>query len=310
MSEQLLLTTAIAFAFLSVALATVWAGAQLNRRASARQRLDLVEGRAAVGLASTAFLPRGMKERIENGQFGADATERSRQRMELIRAGFFSQDAVFGFLVARIALVIFLPVVMYLLVISRFGHWGLPMKFGALAGCLLLAYYMPEAYVRRRQDALRLMYRNAFPDFLDLLMVCVDAGLSLEAALERLAGARSVALPEMRTNLAIATAEMRAGRSTIEALHGFGERIGLPEAQAFCVLLKQSLELGSDVSQALRTYSDEMREKRMSRAEETAMALPVKLTLPLGAFIFPCILIIVLTPVGIRISSMFKAMVH
>ena len=94
---------------------------------------------------------------------------------------------------------------------------------------------------------------------------------------------------------------MRAGKSTTEALKALADRLGLREARSFAALLHQTLELGTDVAQALTTFSDEMRDKRMSRAEEKAAALPPKLTLPLGLFIFPVVLIAVLAPAVIKV---------
>jgi tight adherence protein C len=105
------------------------------------------------------------------------------------------------------------------------------------------------------------------------------------------------------TNLIILGAETRAGRSTAEALSTFADRLNLDEARAFVILLRQSLELGTDVSDALRVFSDEMRQKRLLRAEETANKLPVKMVLPLGGLIFPVILVTVMYPVIIRLLA-------
>ena len=146
-------------------------------------------------------------------------------------------------------------------------------------------------------------YRIAFPDMLDLLVVCVDAGLSLEAALERISGEIVRESYELGMNLRLMGAERRAGRSTIDALDGLAKRVGLEEARAFAGLLRQSIELGTDVAEALRVFSDEMRDRRMLRAEERANQLPVKMVAPLGLFIFPVILMTVMVPVGIRLAS-------
>ena len=105
----------------------------------------------------------------------------------------------------------------------------------------------------------------------------------------------------MGMNLTLLAAETRAGRSTADALGTFADRLNIDEARSFLILLRQSLELGTDVGAALRVFSDEMRGKRLLRAEETANKLPVKMVLPLGAFIFPVILMVVLVPVLIRL---------
>ena len=99
------------------------------------------------------------------------------------------------------------------------------------------------------------------------------------------------------------TAEMRAGRSTVDALESFADRVGLDEARSLVLVLRQSVELGSDIGDALHVFSDEMREKRLLRAEEQANKLPVKMTLPMGLFIFPVILLVVLLPIMIRLGT-------
>jgi tight adherence protein C len=171
----------------------------------------------------------------------------------------------------------------------------------------LLAIVGPDAYLSRCQRILHDRYRELFPDFLDLLTVCVDAGLSLEAALDRITPEIARQNRELGLSLLMLTAETRAGRSTIEALGSLAERLGLDEARSFVLVLRQSLELGSDTSDALHVFSDEMREKRLIRAEESANKLPVKMLLPLGVFIFPVVLLVVLLPIVIRlVTIVFK----
>jgi len=98
-------------------------------------------------------------------------------------------------------------------------------------------------------------------------------------------------------------AEMRAGRSTIDALNSLADRLDLDEARSFVLVLRQSVELGSDVAESLRVFSDEMRDKRVIRAEESANKLPVKMVVPLGLFIFPVILMVVMLPLALRVMA-------
>jgi tight adherence protein C len=261
---------------------------------------------SAVGAASTAAPASNGKKALSPERLGLDAGEQRKLRQDLIKAGFFSPGAVKTFATARLASVILLPLVSYLLLAPKLSQFGAMPQFALLSVMFLLGYFMPRAYIDRRKDTMLEKYRLAFPDFLDLLVVCVDAGLSLEAALERVTAELGDREPELQANLAIMAGETRAGRGTIDALHGFAERLGLDEARSLVVLLQQSLELGTDISQALTTYSEEMREKRMSRAEQKAYALPVKLVLPLGAFIFPVILIVIMTPVIIRLMTLMS----
>ena len=170
----------------------------------------------------------------------------------------------------------------------------------------LIAIAAPDAYLARRQRQLALRYRQIFPDLLDLLVICVDAGLSLEAAFDRVRGEIYKQSYELGTNLEMMGAEMRAGRSTIEALESFADRLSLDEAASFNTILRQSLELGSDIGEALRIFSEDMRDKRLLRAEEAANKLSVKMVLPLGLFIFPVVLLVVMLPVVIKLLTVLR----
>jgi tight adherence protein C len=226
----------------------------------------------------------------------------------LLQAGYFGSDAVGKYNLIRFGLVLVAPLVAYITIMDRLHTWSTPGKTALVIGVTILAYYLPGYYVRRKAGQLQTEYRFAFPDLLDLLMVCVEAGLSLEAALERVAREIGVANREIGINLAIMGAEVRAGRSTIDGFRGFAERLGLEEAKSLSVLLHQSLELGTDLSQALRTFSDEMREKRLTRAEEKANQLPVKLTFPMMLFIFPTILLVACGPALIKVLAALSTM--
>jgi tight adherence protein C len=269
-------------------------------RGRLRQRFGGVAGDLA-DAAAAGSLSKKIQTAIDPGTIGVDAGEQRKLRSDLVRAGFFSPDAVAAFTVARLAAVFLVPGALYLGLAPVISQWSALEKFGLLAGAFLLGYYMPKAYLDRRQRLLQERYRLAFPDFLDLLVVCVDAGLSLEAALERVSAEIGSKQKEFSANLGIMAGETRNGRGTIDALHGLAERMNLDEARSLATLLQQSLELGTDLSQALTTYSEEMRDKRMSRAEQKAYALPAKLVLPLGVFIFPVIMIVIMTPVTIRL---------
>src|SRR6202030_1521253 len=164
----------------------------------------------------------------------------------------------------------------------------------------LVGYFLPSVYVSRRIGARTTEHRTGFPDFMDLLVVCAAAGLSMEAALDRVGRELSDSYPSLSANIYMTTLEMRAGRTLSEALEHFGDRLGLDEARSFATLLQQSEELGSSLTEALRVYSDDMRHKRMSRAEEKAHSLPSKLSVPLTLCVFPVVIIVIMLPVYVR----------
>lgn len=272
---------------------------QIQRRLPVAVRAGDVRGGPQTSRLQ-AFVARHFDER----RFGVDSTLRGKLRRDLVRAGFFRADALNYYIFARIALVIVLPFLAYVFTQLFLQEVPLLLRFVVLLIALVIAILGPDAYLSRRQRAMSERYRQVFPDFLDLLTVCVDAGLSLEAAIDRVTGHLSKQSREFGLNLMMVGAETRAGRTLVEALESMADRLGIEEAQSLVLVLRQSLELGSDVGEALHVFSDEMRSKRLLRAEEMANKLPVKMTFPLGLFIFPVILLVVLLPVGIRLISL------
>jgi tight adherence protein C len=275
-------------------------------RAQVRNRVRA--GLVGSNLADPSLPPKALSRLIAlNDRVLAGRPEKlSQLRLDLQIAGFFAQEAPQVFLLLRLVSMIAVPVVG--LALTR---WFLP--DGSTARTLLLVlilvvvgFVLPQAVLDRLKAVRIEENRRAFPDLLDMLVVCTDAGLAFEAALQRLAhsfGARSRLLG---LNLQVLSAELRAGRATPDALDGLAARLGLEEAKSFSTLLKQSLELGSDVGSALRVYSEEMRDKRIASAEERANRLPVLMVIPLGLLVFPVILIIIMYPTTVRIMDTLK----
>jgi tight adherence protein C len=166
-----------------------------------------------------------------------------------------------------------------------------------------LGYIGPSFYLDRRVKARCDEHRSGFPDFMDLLVVCADSGLSMEASLERVGSELAGTYPSLGINIHMTNLEIRNGRSMTEALEHFGDRLGLEEARSFATLIQQSAELGSSITDALRVYSDDMRHKRLSRAEEKAYSLPAKLSVPMMLCIFPVLFVVILLPVIVRLYT-------
>ncbi len=302
-AENTLLVISIAI-FASVAGLVYLMGSLLTQRQVVRQRLGT--GGSTIAGGAPTFIDT-VRAKIDIDQL-IDQQTRSRQRFELIQAGYFGSNAVRAYNLIRFALVIVAPAVGFMLIANKLHTWSNTSKTIFMIGAIASAYYLPGMYIDRRRRSLQTEYRFAFPDFLDLLVVCVEAGLSLEAALERVAKDIGTANREIGINLAIMGAEVRAGLGTIEGFRRFADRLGLEEAKSLAMLLQQSLELGTDISQALTTFSDEMRDKRLARAEEKAHQLPVKLTMPLILFIFPTILIVALGPVLLKLLPLMRSL--
>jgi tight adherence protein C len=257
---------------------------------------------AHIGSSLDAFVSKYFEEK----RFGVDSSMRAKLRRDLVRAGFFRPDAINYYIFFRLFAAVMLPMAVSLFVEQYMANYEWYWKFGLVAVAILLGVAGPDAYIARRQRMLLQKYRIAFPDMLDLMVVCVDAGLSLEAALGRISSEIFRQNRALGTNLMILGAEMRAGRTTVDALDSLADRLGLDEARSLVAMLRQSIELGTDVGDALRVFGDEMRDRRLLRAEERANQLPVKMVGPLGLFIFPVILVMVLLPVIIRLYQVFS----
>ena len=175
-------------------------------------------------------------------------------------------------------------------------------KVMVITVCLLVAgLYLPAAFVSNRARNRQRAISESFPDALDMLMVCVEAGLGLDSAFTRVGAQMASAHPVLAEEFALVSLELRAGKSREAAMRNFAERIGTTEITSFVVLLIQSDQLGTSVAQTLRVQAEEMRIKRMLRAEEKAHMLPVKLSIPLVLCLLPAMIAVAVLPGIIRI---------
>ncbi|TJV62746.1 MAG: type II secretion system F family protein, partial [Mesorhizobium sp.] len=180
--------------------------------------------------------------------------------------------------------------------------------FAAFAGSALFGLaciVIPSILLDRFENGQKQIYRRGFPDFMDMMITCADAGMSLEAAVERVSQELAGTHKWLGIQLSIMTLQLRAGKPLREALRELSDRVGLDEARALAVLFRQSEELGTSLTDALRVYSEEMRSQRILSAEERANALPVKMMIPLGLCIFPVVMMVIMLPVIIRMKGVF-----
>jgi len=223
-------------------------------------------------------------------------------RRRLIQAGIYDPRAVGYFFFLRLTLAVGLAVAVFLahplIALRSTTAFWLFVIVAAIVG-----YVGPSVYIDRRITSRKLEHRCGFPDFMDLLVVCADAGLSMEAAFERIGREMGDSYPSLTANIHMTNLEIRAGRSLKDALERFADRLAIEEARAFAVLINQSIDLGSSITDALRVYSDDMRHKRLSLAEEKAYALPVKLSLPMMICIFPVLFVVILLPIFVRLYT-------
>lgn len=291
--------------FLSIVAVSFLLMTTFVSRAQVRQRVGSPgPGGTMAGVSGST--PLGELATVNERLFSASPARLTQLRLDMQRAGFFSDEAPRIYLLLRTVALITLPTLAFL-ASALFMPNATPTQRLLLTGVVLIfSFLLPNAALDRLKLIRTEDYRRKFPDLLDMLTVCVDAGLSFEGALQRLARDFGLRSPLMGINLEILSSELRAGRPLGEALDGLSERLGLEEAKSFATLLKQSLELGSDIGSALRVYSEEMRDKRVMRAEERANRLPVVMVIPLGMFIFPVIMLIILFPAAIKITETLK----
>lgn len=280
-------------------------GTALHRRASQPYMVgnaDVLRDRRALDHRDSMNASR-MLSRAAARFTPGDSRKAGGLRHELRVAGFLSPQAIGIFYLVRFMLGVGLPVA--LLVIYPFVAPQSPfvVTMGLALASALLGFYLPNAYLSRRIRVIRESHRQGFPELLDLLVVCTEAGIGIEAAVDRVGRELTQLYPHLATQIHMLNLELRAGRSLPDALDRFAEYLGIDEARSFATLIQQSQELGTSLVEALRVYSDEMRDKRLARAEEKAHALPAKMVLPLGFCIFPVMLVVTMLPVILRISK-------
>lgn len=294
----------LAAVFLAVASLTFAFGTITSSWSSLRRRVSASGSQpVAVTAGPVASVQRSAGPEYLKGLMPTDEAKKSELVKFLNSAGYYGDRALLYFQASRIA-VAFVCGLVTAILFSRL-YPGRSIVFSVLAAVVLtgIGYMLPRAIVSVRRDKLFEEHRQGFPDFLDLLVICVEAGISVDSAMERISRDLANDYPSLARNLGFMSLEMRAGKTTREALENLGIRLGIPEAKSFATLIRQSEELGTSLVTSLRVYSEEMRQKRLARAEEKAFALPVKLVLPLGFFIFPVVLGVTLLPVVIKLFS-------
>lgn len=178
--------------------------------------------------------------------------------------------------------------------------------FYAYTLALAAGYLIPDFWLGSRIKSRRTNIELALPDFLDLMVVCVEAGLSIDKALGRTTEEMRFSYPEIADEMGLVTLEVRAGRPRVEAWRNLAGRVDLPVMRTLVTALTQADQFGTSVSKTLRTYSDGLRTQRRQRVEELAAKMPVKLVFPLVVFIFPAIFVVALGPSLLAIQDSFQ----
>jgi len=240
-------------------------------------------------------------ERVAQGQ-----TDLGAIRLKLLQGGYRSPRAVpiyyslrvISLVAGAVLIAVFAPA------LSLSGNRLLIWIAAAAAGGWILPAGLLSRKVRVRQDELQ----KALPDTLDMLVVCVEAGLGLNQAIVRVSDEVEHISEVMSEELQIVNLEIRAGQPREDALRHLGERTGLKDIQGLVAMLIQTDRFGTSIAQALRVHSDDLRVKRRQRAEEAAAKTTIKLVIPLAIFVFPAMFVVILGPAVISIMATFSTL--
>ncbi|MGE5500762.1 MAG: type II secretion system F family protein [Ignavibacteriales bacterium] len=231
-----------------------------------------------------------------------DPAQLSVLRTKLMHAGYFNKEAVLIYLGARavcLGAAVLMGILLVPVAISGKAGSGAILAVGAVAVAGMMG---PDKFLEGKKRKLQLEYNEGFPDLLDLLVASVEAGLSLDAAVSRVGDELVRRYPNLAEQVNILTLELRAGRGRKECWQAFADRLGTDESRQLATMLRQAEEMGTSLGETLSIFADDMRVKRMLRAEEKAMALPAKLMVPLILFIFPCLMGVLILPAAFRVS--------
>ncbi len=249
-----------------------------------------------------SFLPQSLVKKFEE-KLGLrkDSAKRKALRQTLLQAGIHGERAVTIVLGLKLGLLLALPILTLSFLLGRPIH-----KLVLLGGLYLLAifgYLLPDLVLGRLVEARKKRIREGLPDALDLMVVCVEAGQGLNAALKRVADELMLSNPTVARELLLVNLEISAGMEREQALRNLGERTGVEEVASLCAILIQSDRFGTSIGTALKVQSETLRTTRRQKLEELAAKTPVKLVFPLIFFIFPAIMVVILGPAIIKISE-------
>lgn len=227
-----------------------------------------------------------------------DVAELSKRQLTLRQAGYQSRDSVRMFHAAQ-----FILGVLGLMAGVIYTNWVVGTENMDTQKIIMwtigpgaIGYYIPQYWITRRVEERKEEITRGFPDALDMMLVCVEAGQSLDQSITRIAGELRASYPALSDEFQVVSYEMKAGKDKVTVLNDMGERCGVQDVASFVTVLVQSASFGTSIAEALRVFASEMRDKRVMRAEEAANKLPTKMTLATMMLTVPPLLIILVGP--------------
>jgi tight adherence protein C len=255
-------------------------------------------------VTQTEYRPSTILETLAKLSLPEQGWQTSETRLKFVRAGFRSGNAPFTYYVIKSVVTIIIPLMTALMLatITQQTWQNIALWVVLIA---LVGYYLPDIviqyFIKRRSASIR----AHLPDLLDLLVVCVESGLGIDAAISRVSKEMARTAPIISEEFYMAGLEMRAGAGRIAALKNLALRVNLEDLTSLVTMLVQADKFGTSLGESLRIQSEVLRLKRRQRAEELAAKIPVKLLFPLVFFIFPALMIVLIGPAILQIKSMF-----
>lgn len=301
---------ALGMLFLGVLAALVSVAVRAGKRSQTARLLESAAGGSQPS-AQTVVLTKGKEEHLKRsleervlkplaGLMKFSAGSGSRLVEQLVYAGIRKKGAAEVFLGAKFALSVALPVAAAGFLLYRSRATGQPPEMQKFlmycVGAVAVGLLLPNMWLRRKAQARQEKIKFSLPDALDLLVVCIESGLALDAAFVRIAREMGETGPELGEELTLMNLEVSAGKPREECLRNFGLRTGVEEAKSLTARLVQTIRFGTNLAVSLRVHAESLRVKRRQEAEERAAKTTVKLLFPLVFFIFPAIFVVILGP--------------
>lgn len=290
----------LALGFLGVMMILLALPAMLKPQKDPLDRLKAPRAEAAVAKVDKLRTNTGKDKLEKYSHFlePQDEKEFSSVRLKLLQAGYRTNNAVRIFHFSQFALGLG-----GLAIGSIYAIWQSTIADPTTTNLMLYSmgpgvagYMLPKYWVNRRQQARQLAITQGFPDSLDMMLVCVEAGQSLDQSIIRVAKELRAGFPDLADEYELVSYEMKAGKDKTQVLRDMAERCGVTDVSSFVTVLIQSQQFGTSIAEALRVYAGEMRDKRVMRAEEKANTLPTKMTLATMMLTVPPLLIILIGP--------------
>jgi tight adherence protein C len=299
--------------FAAVVLSVIAVGLFFQAPDATKRRLTAEGASLGVGDGATLRYGEGKFSRMFSGSLRSklvpsEVRTQNAVRRRLVQAGYFSPAAVPTYYAVRFLLGIGLPLAFAPFAIMLTAQFNRAVGIAAIL--LIVGYVLPAVFINARIKERQLAAREGLPDALDLMLICIEAGLGLDSAIARIGDEIRTAHPILADQFYLMSVELRAGKTREDSLRNFSDRIGIDEVASLASLLVQTDALGTSLADALRAYSEDMRMRRMLRAENKAQQLSVKMAIPLVIFILPATMIGIMSPALIKIMRVLKTLAN